>query len=361
MRSQKATKKLNPIWLVIDLLLVAGILVTALYCVRTVIVKEPVDSGDLVAVLEALTEEQAQLETKIKTQQAALDQLLADTTHQQELDGLMQQITTLQGEVTQLNDQYTKDSQLLTDVYSPERMQQRIEDLRTEYGTAVRQLEDKILAGESDYRICYLTFDDGPSYQTGDFLNKLQELDAYATFFTIGCSIPNKANLHIRDEFLRREAREGHTIANHTYSHAFYGPLYKSVESFMQSVEEQDALVYQVTGMHTDIVRFPAGSQYTAYRDGSIQALLDAGYQWMDWVGNAFDSGDNNYTYNIIANAVINQSRQDKVTVILMHDWNVHTLAALDRIVTTLRAENYLFLPLFKESVMNGNSTPRWG
>ena len=195
----------------------------------------------------------------------------------------------------------------------------------------------------------------------GEVLDKLKELEAYGTFFTIGCSIPDERNLDLRDEYLRREAREGHSIANHTYTHAYYGALYKSVDNFMSAVEQQDELVYRVTGLHTDIVRFPSGSHYTRYRTGSIEALLEAGYQWMDWVGNAFDAGDNNYSSATIAKQVIKQSREDKITVILMHDWNTNTLGALDTIIPTLREENYLFLPLFKESVMNGNSTPRWG
>ena len=78
-------------------------------------------------------------------------------------------------------------------------------------------------------------------------------------------------------------------------------------------------------------------------------------------VGNAFDAGDNNYTSATIARQVIKQSREDEITVILMHDWNLQTLGALDTIISTLREENYLFLPLFKESVMNGNCIPRWG
>lgn len=361
MHSQKATTKLNPILLVIDILLVVAILAATMYCVRLVLDSRGPQPEDLTGVLESLDQEQAQLEAEIEKQQAALTKLLADDSHAQTMAELHQQAVTVQSEIEQLNAQYAQDSQLLTDVYDAERMQQRIADLRTEYGIAVRQLEDKILAGESDYRICYLTFDDGPSYQTGEFLDELKRLEAYGTFFTIGCSINEKYNLHLRDEYLRREAREGHTIANHTYSHAFYGPLYKSVQTFMDSVEQQDELVFSITGIHTDIVRFPSGSHYTAHREGSIQALLDAGYQWMDWVGNAFDAGDNNYTPQIISNAVIGQAREDKVTVILMHDWNIRTKLALERIVTTLREENYLFLPLFKESVMNGNSTPRWG
>jgi hypothetical protein len=44
-----------------------------------------------------------------------------------------------------------------------------------------------------------------------------------------------------------------------------------------------------------------------------------------------------------------------------MHDWNGNTLKALDKIVTRLRKEGYIFLPLFKESItMGDNTSPRW-
>lgn len=49
------------------------------------------------------------------------------------------------------------------------------------------------------------------------------------------------------------------------------------------------------------------------------------------------------------------------IYVVLMHDFNRNTLGALKTIVNTLREENYVFLPLFKESVTMGDATyPRW-
>ncbi len=238
-------------------------------------------------------------------------------------------------------------------------MEQTIADLRTEYGQTVRKLEDMIMAGESDYKIVYLTFDDGPSYITMDFLDELERLDVYATFFTIGCSVDKSASAY-RDECLRREAMDGHTIANHTYTHAFGSGLYDSVDSFMSAVQKQDDLVYEVTGMHTDIVRFPAGSYYCRHRTKSIEALEEAGYGWIDWLGNAYDSGGNGYSAAYTASIVINQARTQKIYVVLMHDWVLNTKLSLEKIVTTLQKEGYVFLPLFKESSQIGNVYPKW-
>ncbi len=240
-----------------------------------------------------------------------------------------------------------------------EQLKLDIAEIRTEYGQAIRKLEDKILAGESDYKICYLTFDDGPSYHTDKFLDKLDEHDAYATFFTIGCQL-SEAQHHRRDACLRREALSGHSICNHTYTHAIHSGVYASPEAFLDAVKQQDDLVYSVTGMHTDIVRFPAGSYYCPHRDEVIPRLAELGYGWIDWSGNAFDSGTKVNTSEFTAKNVIWQVRQEPICVMLMHDWRLETLGALDKILTTLKADGYLFLPLFKESSTVGNVRPKW-
>ena len=55
------------------------------------------------------------------------------------------------------------------------------------------ELENKIIKKETDYKIAYLTFDDGPYYSTNDFLKVLKENDVKATFFII-----NKAEVELR-------------------------------------------------------------------------------------------------------------------------------------------------------------------
>ena len=238
------------------------------------------------------------------------------------------------------------------------RLLEDIARIRTEYGQAVRKLEDMILAGESDYRICYLTFDDGPSYMTGEFLDKLDALDAYVTFFTIGVQMGNDTTL--RDQLLRREALAGHAIANHTYTHGIHTGLYTSLDNFMAAVKKQDELVYRVAGFHPDVLRFPAGSYYCPFRSAAIAQLDQMGYGWIDWIGNAYDSGSYIQPSATVADTVIWQVSQDKVTCVLMHDWRRETLGALEKIITTLKANNYLFLPLFKESTVIGNAIPKW-
>ena len=279
MRSQKVSTTLKIIFLAIDALLILAIVATGYFCVTQLNGNDGAELKNAQQEMEALDARIADVERQIDQQREALATNPTED-HSQEKELLQQRMEEITADIQLLTVRKDEIQTEIDDLNDPERMKVKIAELRTEYGTTVRQLEDMILAGESDYRICYLTFDDGPSYHTPKFLDKLKELEAYGTFFTIGCSIKEEQNTYLRDEYLRREAREGHSIANHTYTHAYYGALYKSVGNFMDAVNRQDELVYKITGLHTDIVRFPAGSQYSRYRTGSIEALLEAGYQF---------------------------------------------------------------------------------
>ena len=63
-------------------------------------------------------------------------------------------------------------------------------------------------------RVVYLTFDDGPAAPyTAELLDILKEADAQVTFFQMG----REAAAH--PWILRRAAREGHALGNHSWSH----------------------------------------------------------------------------------------------------------------------------------------------
>lgn len=362
MNSKKELKRSKAILLAIDLVLLAVAIVIGVYCARWIVRIAEVSNTGYEERMQALDERELQINSKLdelrpqieemENQSAlALESAKAERSHaEQELQAAIAQCDAVQQQVDE--------TQGKLDAYAS--MEQKIADLRVEYGLACRRLEDKIIAGESDVRICYLTFDDGPSYTTPDFLKELDRLDVKATFFTIGIGVPEKES-YLRDASLKQQALRGHNIANHTYTHAFNGALYKSVDNFIAAVKQQEDVVYNATGIYTDIVRFPAGSYYCYYRTSSIAALKEMGYEWIDWLGNAYDSGNTKRSSASIANAVIYQASQVDIYVGLMHDWNSNTLKALDKIVTNLREQGFVFLPLFKESITMGDYTvPRW-
>lgn len=356
------SNKLKAIWQKVNLALLVVAILSATFCCITVygLFANP-DPEELRAQCEKTQAEIPVLQTRIEEQTAVVEQAEQDA--QALLITTSENKASVQREVDTVTEE--RDSlQALVDAHKNseevfEQMRQNIADIRVEYGTAVRELEDKILAGESKYRICYLTFDDGPSYYTTRFLDKIDELDIYVTFFTIGKQLP-QSQYALRDSCLRREALSGHSICNHTYTHAINSGLYNSKASFMDAVQKQEDTVYAATGIKTDIVRFPAGSYYCPHRKSVIAELTEKGYGWIDWSANAFDSGTNVKTSAYIRNTVVWQVRQEKISVVLMHDWRLETLGALDYIVNTLKAENYLFLPLFKESSTVGTVYPKW-
>lgn len=362
MRLKKDSPKLKATWLVIDIVLVILALAVLGYCGYLVYQLNTMPDAALVEADIVTRQEQiAKLESQLQDQTQAVEQAERESqaalnAAQTAKDDMQAQYDAVEPEHAALKTQYEEVAAVIT---AKDTIRDDIARIRTEYGQAVRQLEDKILAGESDYRICYLTFDDGPSYLTPEFLNKIDKLDIYVTFFTIGVQM-GESGENLRNELLRREALSGHAIANHTYTHGIYGSLYKSLDNFMDAVRRQEEMVYEVTGIRTDVLRFPAGSYYCPFRTAAIDALEEEGYGWIDWIGNAYDSGTSLWESQRVANRVIWQVTQDKVTVVLMHDWRSDTLGALDSIVMTLKEQNYLFLPLFKESSLVGTASPKW-
>ena len=140
----------------------------------------------------------------------------------------LSQLNTQKEEKTATNTRLQGDVDYLNGLYDT------ILQTRIQYGQKVRQLEEKIVAGEADVKICYLTFDDGPNNLTKSIVEKLAEHEVYATFFTIGTNTADGQAAN-----LRREMMGGHTVANHTYSHYYNGSLYRKLETFIEQVKKQ--------------------------------------------------------------------------------------------------------------------------
>ena len=67
---------------------------------------------------------------------------------------------------------------------------------------------------ETDEKILYLTFDDGPDPEATSFvLSELRKYNARATFFCIG----NNVETHF--DMYKQVLMEGHHVGNHTYDH----------------------------------------------------------------------------------------------------------------------------------------------
>ena len=215
-----------------------------------------------------------------------------------------------------------------------------------------KQLEEKILNNETDYKIAYLTFDDGPYYLTYSVLDTLKQKKVKATFFTIGLGKETCFDNSYADCTLlySKIVENGHTIANHTYSHAIFYGLYNSANSFMDQVVKQEENIKTRTGVTTNIVRFPGGSATAGYlKNGIIEKLRERGYGWVDWSAQDGDGGSLNSTstaWNNFTNSI-----NDNIEVVLFHDYSSITLSILPDAIDYLEEKNYILLPLFYDSV----------
>ena len=228
-----------------------------------------------------------------------------------------------------------------------------INKTKQEYFASIKNVEDQILAGTSTRKIVYLTFDDGPYYNTYKVLDILDQAGVKATFFTTNTNgelcYDNKAfNCHV---MYGEYAKRGHTIANHTYTHAIRKGLYNSVDSFMDAVIKQEELIKNYTGITTNIVRFPGGSSTAkGLKEPIIAKLRERGYGYVDW---SAGDGDGGGLYSVEqAWSNLYSSVNSNIEVILFHDYNGITTAILPDFINYLKTNGYEIYPLFYESNM---------
>lgn len=254
---------------------------------------------------------------------------------QEEWQTLMAEKEALTGEIQGLKAAVAEQKDL------PQAIQRQKEEGFRQLG----ELEQKIKAGESTQKIAYLTFDDGPYDSTTEaILDVLKEKGVHATFF-----LRHRPD-HVAQ--IRREIREGHTLANHSYSHKIKA-VYQSADSCIREIRDQQEWLTETVGVTPQIYRFPGGSPTAGSKKQAIAAALAAdGLGYVDWNCATGDGLPGALTTEKAYQNAIGSVGEQKIVVMLMHDYSTATLEALPEIIDTLKAEGYLLMPLFRESVM---------
>lgn len=235
---------------------------------------------------------------------------------------------------------------------------QGMEDMSGEEdGTDVTHAEDgsveisgDAVVSEEPTRKIYLTFDDGPSSNTGEILDILAEHDVKATFFVIG------KQGEWAEELYRRIVDEGHTLGMHSYTHD-YSQIYASVDAFSADMCRLQGYLYQVTGVNCKFVRFPGGSSNlvseVAMQD-LITYLSDAGLVYFDWNVSARDAVSGQVTAEEIIESCFDGINKHHDAVVLMHDTagKVTTVEALPALIEAIQAmDNIELLPITEDTV----------
>lgn len=219
------------------------------------------------------------------------------------------------------------------------------ESARTENEILFEQITE-----ETERIKIYLTFDDGPSSNTGDILDILKEYDVKATFFVVGKTDDLSRQVY------RRIVEEGHTLGMHSYSHR-YQEIYRSVESFSADLTRLQEYLYEETGVWCTYCRFPGGSSNTVSHV-DMQELIDylgeQNISYYDWNIASGDAASGVLSAEQIAENCLAGIVGKRTGIILLHDAAEKrtTVEALPLIIEGLLAtENVRILPINDDTV----------
>jgi peptidoglycan/xylan/chitin deacetylase (PgdA/CDA1 family) len=182
-----------------------------------------------------------------------------------------------------------------------------------------------------------LTFDDGPDpVHTPAVLDLLKSHGIKATFFVIG----EKAEQH--PELIRRIAEEGHAIGGHTWSHLeIVGRTREMLASDLRRCREFFA---KSGGSDSVLFRPPRGKVDPA----SIHRVCTLGYCLTHWTKTYSDYQQDGVEPLI---ARFRKNPPAARDIVLLHDHNAHTVAALAAMIPEWLASGMVFEKL----AMQGN------
>jgi peptidoglycan-N-acetylglucosamine deacetylase len=170
-----------------------------------------------------------------------------------------------------------------------------------------------------------LTFDDGPGVTTPALLTTLKQAGAKATFFLVGKQVEQHPKI------AAQVVAQGHSIGNHTYSHASLPSLLDN--EILEELETTQDIIAEATGQRPAMFRPPYG--HTDNRVLGIADQVELGQ--VLWTGTTLDWQLRDAKK--IKAAVLRLAKRDGV--ILMHDTVPATVKAMPGIVKELKKRGY--------------------
>jgi len=175
-----------------------------------------------------------------------------------------------------------------------------------------------------------MTFDDGPSATlTPKLLDLLAAHHIKATFFVIG------ENVAEHPDIVARAAREGHEIANHSWSHPNFAKL--SDEAVRRQLWRTDEAIKGATGMRPTLLRPPYGS----ITEREKRWIHDEfGYQIVLWDVDPYDWKRPGPA--VVRNRILRETRPG--SIVLSHDIHPGTIEAMPSTFDALEAKGFKFV-----------------
>lgn len=188
-----------------------------------------------------------------------------------------------------------------------------------------------VSSAETNEKKISLTFDDGPTENTQEILKVLNNLNVKATFFLCGIGI------EARKEDAAAIVSDGHGIGNHSYSHKrMIGVSYSFCK---EEIEKTNSLIREVGYRGEIYFRSPYFKKLfmlPLYLQNSDITSVTCDIEPETYLG--YDASPDELAKNVTDNI-------KSGSIILLHPMykTENTLAAIEKIVPTLKAEGYTF------------------
>lgn len=197
----------------------------------------------------------------------------------------------------------------------------------------ITDLDGYYIGKAENEKVIYLTFDAG--YENGNvekILDVLKEKDVKGNFFILGNLIERNG------ELVCRMANEGHTVANHTYTHRDMTTC-KTSEEFLSELTRLESAYEELTGLKMPkYYRPPEGK----FDEKTMKYASDAGYKTIFW-SFAYADWDNNAQPD---QSTAKKKILDNIhcgAVMLLHPTSATNSAILGDIIDTLISDGYRF------------------
>ena len=203
---------------------------------------------------------------------------------------------------------------------------------------------NNIYVADSDEKIAYLTFDDGPSSNiTPQILKILEDEGIKATFFVLGNRVERCP------EIVKQEYEAGHYIANHGYSHE-YKKVYSSANAVLDEYNQTETIIKNAIGNEeysSHIFRFPGGSQggkYAKVKNEAKGLLEQNDICYINWNALTNDAVGKPTAESLVNDLKTTSNGKNRI-VVLMHDTGSKqlTVDTLPEVISYLREQGYVF------------------
>lgn len=170
-----------------------------------------------------------------------------------------------------------------------------------------------------------LTFDDGPGKYAGTLLDTLKKYDAKATFFLEGQYVKS------RPAFVKRMAKEGHELGNHSYTHKNFTTI--EPDAVKSEIQKTQDAVKKAAGVEPKLLRPPYGMLDIQ----TSEVAAEFGMPMILWTAGSRDWATKNAAE--IKKQTLAVAKRDGI--ILMHDWVKQTVDVMPSLVQLLQSRGY--------------------